>query len=332
MDNRVGPGDEKAPRSIKKPSKKSDKKNDNNKNKAFVKNTIDLNPTIDDKTMGEAKDSGTAVFTWGRMNPPTVGHEKLVNKVKQVAQQNNAMPHIYLTQTYDSKKNPIPYGTKIRLAQKAFGNIVSKSKSKTLIQVMKELQTMGHNKVIMVVGSDRVQEFKTLLNRYNGKDFSFESINVVSAGDRDPDADSVSGMSATKMREAAAANDMAAFKKGLPQKLQSQAAKIMQTVRDGMQIAEELEEQGLLDEAVLSIAQRRKRAMSFRRARARIKRGRMIAQRKFAPKAKLEKRARRAAIRLIRRRVAGKKGLNYANLSPGEKMSVDRLVQRRQGA
>lgn len=65
MDNRVGPGDEKAPRSIKKPSKKSDKKNDNNKNKAFVKNTIDLNPTIDDKTMGEAKDSGTAVFTWG---------------------------------------------------------------------------------------------------------------------------------------------------------------------------------------------------------------------------------------------------------------------------
>ena len=332
MDNRVGPGDEKAPRSIKKPSKKSDKKNDNNKNKAFVKNTIDLNPTIDDKTMGEAKDSGTAVFTWGRMNPPTVGHEKLVNKVKQVAQQNNAMPHIYLTQTYDSKKNPIPYGTKIRLAQKAFGNIVSKSKSKTLIQVMKELQTMGHNKVIMVVGSDRVQEFKTLLNRYNGKDFSFESINVVSAGNRDPDADSVSGMSATKMREAAAANDMAAFKKGLPQKLQSQAAKIMQTVRDGMQIAEELEEQGLLDEAVLSIAQRRKRAMAFRRARARIKRGRMIAKRKFAPKAKLEKRARRAAIKLIRRRVAGKKGLNYANLSPGEKMSVDRLVQRRQGA
>ena len=146
-----------------------------------------------------------------------------------------------------------------------------------------------------------------------------------------PDADSVSGMSATKMREAAAANDMAAFKKGLPQKLQSQAAKIMQTVRDGMQIAEELEEQGLLDEAVLSIAQRRKRAMAFRRARARIKRGRMIAKRKFAPKAKLEKRARRAAIKLIRRRVAGKKGLNYANLSPGEKMSVDRLVQRRPG-
>ena len=332
MDNRVGPGDEKAPRSIKKLSKKSNDKSSNKKNKTFVKNTIDLNPTIDDKTMGEAKDAGTAVFTWGRMNPPTLGHEKLVDKVKQVAQQNNAMPHIYLSQSYDSKKNPLPYGTKIRLAQKAFGNVVSKSKSKTIIQVMKELESMGHSKVILVVGSDRVQEFKRLLNTYNGKDFSFESIQVVSAGDRDPDSDSVSGMSATKMREAAVANDIAAFKKGLPQKLQAQAAKIVQNVRDGMQIAEELEDQGLLDEAVLSIAQRRKRAMTFRRARVRINRGRMIAKRKFAPKEKLEKRARRAAIRLIRRRVAGKKGLNYANLSPGEKMSVDRLVQRRQGA
>ena len=314
----------------KKPRKKTASNTDNKKNKTFVKNTIDLNPKIDD-TIGEAK-SETTVFTWGRMNPPTIGHQKLVDKVVAVARQNNAMPHVYLSQSYDSKKNPLPYKTKIRLAKKAFGNIVTESRSKTLIQVMKELQEMGHTKAIMVVGSDRVGEFKKLLNTYNGKDFSFESIQVVSAGDRDPDSDSVSGMSASKMREAAAANDITAFKKGLPQKLQAQADKIIQNVRDGMQIAEELENQGLLDESVLSIAQRRKRAMAFRRARSRIKRGRMIAQRKFAPKEKLEKRSRRAAIKLIRRRVAGKKGANYANLSPGEKMSVDRLVQRRQGA
>lgn len=314
----------------KKPRKKSVSNTDNNKNKTFVKNTINLNPTIDD-TIREAK-SDTVVFTWGRMNPPTIGHQKLVEKVVVVARQNNAMPHVYLSQSYDSKKNPLPYKTKIRLAKRAFGNIVTESRSKTLIQVMKELQEMGHTKAIMVAGSDRVGEFKKLLNTYNGKDFSFESIQVVSAGDRDPDSDSVSGMSASKMRALAAEGNVNEFKRGLPSRLQSSADKVMQNVRDGMQIAEELEAEGLLDEAVLTIAQRRKRAMAFRRVKARIQRGRMIAQRKFAPKEKLEKRARRAAIKFIRRRVAGKKGANYANLSPGEKMSVDRLVQRRQGA
>ena len=314
----------------KKPRKKSVSNTDNNKNKTFVKNTINLNPTIDD-TIGEAK-SDTVVFTWGRMNPPTIGHQKLVEKVVAVARQNNAMPHVYLSQSYDSKKNPLPYKTKIRLAKKAFGNIVTESRSKTLIQVMKELQEMGHTKAIMVVGSDRVGEFKKLLNTYNGKEFKFESISVVSAGERDPDAEGVSGMSASKMRALAAEGNVNEFKRGLPSRLQSSADKVMQNVRDGMQIAEELEAEGLLDEAVLTIAQRRKRAMAFRRAKARIKRGRMIAQRKFAPKEKLEKRARRAAIKLIRRRVAGKKGANYANLSSGEKMAVDRLVAKRQKA
>jgi hypothetical protein len=187
MDNKVGPGDDKAPRPVKSTSKKSSDKNDNKKNKVFVKNTIDLNPKIDDRTMGEAKTNGV-VFTWGRMNPPTIGHEKLVEKVISVARQNNATPFVYLTQSYDSKKNPLPYGTKVRLAQKAFGKVVKKSRSKTLIQVMKEIQDMGHSKVTMVVGSDRVNEFKTLLDKYNGKDFTFESIDIVSAGERDPDA------------------------------------------------------------------------------------------------------------------------------------------------
>ena len=303
--------------------KKEDKK-DSKKQVALVKNTIELNPKLN-----EAK-SDVGVFTWGRMNPMTIGHEKLVDKVIAVAKQNAAMPHVYLTHSFDSKKNPLPYKTKIRLAKKAFGNIVTESRAKTIMQAMQELQGM-HKKIILVVGSDRVNEFKTLLTKYNGKDYNFESIEVVSAGERDPDADDVSGMSASKMRELAADNNVEEFKKGLPRKLQSSAQRIIDNVRDGMQIAEELEAEGLLSE-VLTLAQRRKRAMAIRRSKAKIRRGRLIAQRKLAPKEKLQKRSRRMAIRFIRKRVAGEKGKSYASLSPGEKARIDSLVQKRKAA
>ena len=90
---------------------------------------------------------------------------------------------------------------------------------------MKELQN-NYGKVVLVVGSDRVNEFKTLLNKYNGKDYTFDSIEIVSAGDRDPDANDVSGMSASKMRMLAAAGKPDEFKKGLPRKLQRDADRI----------------------------------------------------------------------------------------------------------
>ena len=306
-----------------KKSKKDKKKND-----AVVKNTIDINPSLEEAV------SPTAVFSFGRMNPPTIGHEKLVAKINAVAKQNNAMPHLYLSQSYDSKKNPLPYATKIALAKKAFGSMVMKSRSKTLMQVAKELEDMGHTKLIMVAGSDRVEEFKTLLNKYNGKDYTFDSIEVVSAGERDPDAEGAAGMSASKMRAAASAGDEKAFKSGLPKKLQSSASKVYQAVRDGMKIAEEMEielGEDLMFEAVLSVAARRKRAMAFKKAKSKIMRGRKIAAKKMASPEKLKLRSRKKAIEVIRKKVAGAKGTDYKNLSPSEKMSIDKKVEKKKG-
>lgn len=308
--------------------KEKDKKSSKKENDKVIKNTIDLNPTIDEEK------SSTAVFTFGRMNPPTIGHEKLVKKVEDIARQNNAMPHIYLSQSHDSKKNPLPYKTKIAIARKAFGSAVTPSSSKTVIQIVKELEEMGHKNLIMVVGSDRVNEFRTLLNKYNGKDFTFDTIEVVSAGERDPDADGPEGMSASKMRDAVATGNEDAFKQGLPTKLKRNSKTIFNAVKSGLAIAEELEaEFGVEDlSEVLNLAQRRKRALSFRRAKSKILRGRKIAQRRMASKDKLKIRARRKAIQLIRRKVAGAKGLDYANLTPSEKEQIDKRVDQRKGA
>ena len=137
----------------------------------------------------------TAVFTFGRMNPPTIGHKKLVDKVSSVAKTANADSYIFLSHSQDKEKNPLSYRDKLSIAKNAFGNIVKSSNAKTVIQVLKELEKK-HKHVIMVVGSDRVQEFTRILNTYNGKDFNFVTVEVQSAGERDPDGEGVSGMSA----------------------------------------------------------------------------------------------------------------------------------------
>jgi nicotinic acid mononucleotide adenylyltransferase len=174
-----------------------------------------------------------AVFTFGRMNPPTIGHEKLVNKVRAVARAHKGDPLIYLSHTHKLPKDPIEYIDKIKISKKAFGNIVKMSRANTIIKVLQELEKK-YNEVVLVVGSDRVTDFRELINKYNGKDYSFDTIDVVSAGERDPDADDISGMSASKMRAIAADGDLASFKQGLPRKLQRDAENIMKLVRKGL--------------------------------------------------------------------------------------------------
>jgi len=300
-------------------------KKDKNKEQT-VNNTIEINPQMND-SLKEAK-ADTVVLGWGRMNPITTGHEKLAKKVAQVATQANGVPKIYLSHSTDPKKNPLSYNDKVSLAQKAFGNIIIKSQAKTIIQVMQELQR-SHKNVVLVVGSDRVSQFETLLNKYNGKDYSFDSIKIVSAGERDPDADDVSGMSASKMRALAADGEEKQFIQGLPQRLKRDGKQIFNMVRTGMKLAEELEAQGLLDEAVLTYAQRRKRALVMRKYKNRIKIARQKSMRKAATMDKLKSRARKKAINIIRAKVAGKKGMNYAQLSPGEKMLIDKRVAKK---
>ena len=172
----------------------------------------------------------TAVITFGRMNPPTIGHEKLVNKVRAVARLESGDPLIFLSHTQNAKKDPLDYSTKISLATKAFGKIVKRSKSNTIIKVMQELENRYDN-VILVVGSDRLDEMRTFLTKYNGKDYTFDSIKVVSAGERDPDAEGVSGMSASRMREYAKQDNIEEFTKGLPNNIKKDAKKIMNKVR-----------------------------------------------------------------------------------------------------
>ena len=290
--------------------------------KEFVKNTVELNPKLQEAS------GKTAVMSWGRMNPPTVGHEKLANKVMSIAKANGGIPIIYLSHSQDAKKNPLSYEDKYMFARAAFGPMIQKSNAKTIIQVMQELEKK-YSDIILVVGADRIVEFETLLNKYNGKDYTFNSIKVVSAGERDPDAEGVEGMSASKMRAAAASGDEAAFKSGLPKKLQSLGQEVYDMVRSGMKITEELENEGLLNEAVLNLAQRRRRGLIMRRFKTKIAAARNRAKRKMAGTDALEIRARKAAINSIRKKVAGTKGADYANLSPSEKMMIDKRVAQR---
>jgi len=290
-------------------------------NKALVKNNIEMNPTLK-----EAKGK-TVVFGWGRMNPVTIGHEKLADKLKSVAQKERATPLLYLSHSTDPKKNPLSYDDKIMLARKAFGDMVQKSNAKTIIQAMKELDKK-FDSVILIVGQDRVQEFDTLLNKYNGKEYNFDSINVVSAGDRDPDADDVTGMSASKMRALAAQGVMKQFAKGLPKKLKGDAQAVYDMVRAGMKLAEELEAYENLDEA-LSLQQRRQRAITMRRYKAKIAAARKRMARRPADQERLEKRAEKKARSMVRAKIAGSKGKNYDDLSPAEKSQIEDRVKKR---
>lgn len=284
---------------------------------------IELEPTIDEarSTKGGAG-RGTAVVAWGRMNPITVGHEKLVNKVIAVARDNKAVPHIFLSHSQDAKKNPLSHAEKIKFGQQAFGRIVTSSGAKTIIDLMKVLDNQFKN-IILVAGSDRIKEFETLLNKYNGKEYKFADIKVVSAGERDPDGDSVSGMSASKMRQYAADDDIVKFVAGLPKKLKKSGDKVMAAVRKGMNMSEENDLE--MDEA-LNRVQRFKKARAMRKARAKIKRGQERAKRKKADMKKIKQRAQKAARNMIKDRLAKPK--KYASLSYAEKERIDKRMEK----
>jgi hypothetical protein len=157
------------------------------------------------------------VFAFGRFQPPTIGHELLVNTVKRVA--GSSADHvIYASKTQDAKKNPLSVDRKLYYLKRMFPGVNfagATDQQRTFIEVAKALNKK-YRHIVMVAGSDRIAEYKRLLNNYNGKDFNFDSIEVVSAGERDPDADNASGMSGTKMREAAKRGDFKSFKTGLP--------------------------------------------------------------------------------------------------------------------
>jgi predicted ABC-type ATPase len=191
-----------------------------------------------------------AVMAFGRMNPITVGHEKLVNKVKDIADKVGGTAHIVVSHSQDSKKNPLTSAQKVKHAKRAFPGVnvsASSPDAPNFLAQAAKLHKQGVTHLHMVGGQDRVGEFHKLLHKYNGVkgphgSYNFKKIEVHSAGDRDPDAEGVEGMSASKMREHASKGNFKKFRSGVPSTMSDQHAKEMYDhVRKGMKIDEDVD-------------------------------------------------------------------------------------------
>jgi hypothetical protein len=193
-----------------------------------------------------------AVLAFGRMNPPTTGHAKLVDKVKEVSKSVKGTHHVVLSHSHDSEKNPLTGEQKLKHAKRFFPDtnitISSKEQPNFLAQASKIYKT-GATHLHMIAGSDRTGEYDKILHKYNGVKgthgyFKFRGIEVHSAGERDPDAEGVSGMSASKMRAAAAKGNFKEFKKGIPSNVSLEHSKeLYNDVRKGMQVKEDFQSQ-----------------------------------------------------------------------------------------
>lgn len=178
----------------------------------------------------------TAVMAFGRMNPPTIGHAKLVEKVKSLP----GDPYIFLSQSQKPKTDPLSFEDKLRYAKFFFPSVsIGHPEVKTIMQALEKVSQLGYDNLIYVAGSDRVADFEALINKYNGQPdkngnvaYNFKTIKVVSAGERDPDADGAEGMSASKMRAAAASGDVESFRQGVPRA--EVADEMFAAVRAGM--------------------------------------------------------------------------------------------------
>lgn len=188
------------------------------------------------------KTKGTLTIAFGRFNPPTIGHEKLLNTVATASDDGDYM--IVPSRSQDKKKNPLDADTKVAVMRQMFpqhsGKIVNDPGHRTIFDVLKKAHNDGYANVRIVGGADRVAEFEKLANNYNGKLYQFDKIDVRSAGDRDPDSENdVEGMSASKQRKAAAEGDFQTFRKGIPSTYNDQQAKeLFNAIRSAMQIKE----------------------------------------------------------------------------------------------
>jgi len=184
----------------------------------------------------------TLYLVWGRLNPPTAGHEKLLDFAKQKAGKNPL--RIYLTQTVDKKKNPLDYKTKVKFARKGFPKharqIMMDVKLKTIFDALTSFYNEGFKKLVVIAGEDRFREYQITLNKYNGTKakhgfYNFETIEVLNAGKRDPEASGIEGVSGTKLRKFASDGDFSGFAQFMPKALSNAETKeIFNSVRKGL--------------------------------------------------------------------------------------------------
>ena len=196
------------------------------------------------ETEGDVEGGNSLVVVFGRFNPPTVGHQKLLKAAASEARKQSADLKIYPSRTQDPKKNPLDPGVKIHFMKKMFPdyeeNIINDSDTKTIFDALTSAYGDQYSNVTIVVGQDRLSEFQGLAQKYNGSElYAFDNIVVISGGARDPDADDVTGMSASKLRSFASGDDFESFAKGLPETLKNmEKREIYNTVRSAMGVKE----------------------------------------------------------------------------------------------
>ena len=188
------------------------------------------------------KTKGTLTIAFGRFNPPTVGHQKLMDAVASSSDDGDYI--IIPSRSEDKKKNPLPVDRKAAIMRQLYPDhaekIVNNPGNRTIFDVMRTAHNDGYANIRIVGGGDRVKEYEKLANKYNGSTYQFDNIEVVNAGDRDPDSDGTDGMSASKMRKAAAKNDFRAFKTGMPKGMDNNVLmSIFTELQDAMGIKRE---------------------------------------------------------------------------------------------
>ena len=191
----------------------------------------------------EQTSNKSVVFTFGRFQPPTSGHQLLINKVIKEAKKRGAEHRIYPSHSHDKKSNPLSHKDKVLYMRKLFpkANVMDDKKAKTPFHVLESLSKEGYTEVYFMVGGDRVSEFKNGMKKYVGKDgYNFDTFEVISAGHRDPDAEGVVGMSGSKMRKAASADEFEQFLNGVPDKTSKRVSLgLFKAIRKGMGLKEE---------------------------------------------------------------------------------------------
>lgn len=193
------------------------------------------------------KTKGTLTIAFGRFNPPHLGHLQLMDTAAASAEQEGSDYMIIPSRTQDKKKNPLDADTKVALMRSMFPQhserIVNDANTRTIFDVLKKAHNDGYTNVRIVGGADRVNEFNKLANNYNGNLYAFDNIEVVSAGDRDPDAEGVEGLSASRMRLAASEGDFKTFRLGMPPDMRPKDARaVFDTVRAAMGIQDKVAE------------------------------------------------------------------------------------------
>ena len=189
------------------------------------------------------------VFSYGRMNPPTAGHSKVVDKVKSHADKIGANHAVIVSHSQNNKTDPLHHEHKKEYLRHIHPDVNFEHSTKEhphFLAQLKKFNQEGHSHATMVVGSDRVKQFKSIAQKYNGKENNYKKINILSAGHRDPDAEGVAGISGTKMRNHASGNDFKSFKAGLHANHSDEhAKKLFKATRQGMNLQKE--ERGMLD-------------------------------------------------------------------------------------